>query len=142
MISMIRSRQVLTVGISLSLIWSSLPLSTPMVLAAPIDQQNSIRFDPNQAVHIRVFNRTPHPLEYGLADPFPQIKEVQAGEQIELFQVRVPNCLGINTPMLAPVQYQVSAGAGNWIEVEVQVSPEIYGVHCLELQLDGGVYVY
>ncbi len=131
--------------ISLGLVWGFPLVSTPVASGSPIaqpDQQTPVRFNPNQPVHIRVFNRTPHPLEYGLADPFPQIKEVQTGEQIELYQVRVPNCLGLNTPMLAPVQYQVSAEAGNWIEVEVRVSPEIYGVHCLELQLDGEVYVY
>ena len=100
------------------------------------------RFDLEHPVRIRVINATPHPLEYGLADPFPQVTEVQAGNQIELTQVRIPNCLAINTPMLAPVEYQVTLLPDNWIEVEVTVSPDIYGVHCLDLRLDGGIYVY
>lgn len=106
------------------------------------DQQPVARFDPTQPVRLRVINRTPHPLEYGLTDPRPQVTEVQAGEQIELTQVRIPNCLGINTPMLAPVRYQVSRQDGNWIQVEVRVSPEIYGEHCLDLRQDGEIYVY
>lgn len=119
----------------------ALLLSTPVGLAQSLPADVT-RFDPSQPVHLRVINRTPYPIEYGLTDPRPQVKEVQAGDQIELKQIRIPNCLGLNTPMLAPVIYQVSSLADNWIRVEVRVSPEIYGVHCLDLRQDGEIYVY
>lgn len=137
-------------GVGTGLIWSwqlmVLPvigwlISTPAGLAQSWETDVA-RFDPSQPVHLRVINRTPYPIEYGLTDPRPQVKEVQAGDQIELKQIRIPNCLGLNTPMLAPVVYQVSALADNWIRVEVRVSPEIYGVHCLDLRQDGEIYVY
>lgn len=98
-------------------------------------------FNPAQPVKIRILNRTPHPLEYGLTDPRPIVTEVQAGQQVELTSVRIPNCLAVNTPMLSPVQYNVSV-ADNWIIVEVKVVSDVSGDHCLDLRANGAIYIY
>ncbi|NJO86099.1 MAG: hypothetical protein HC818_05595 [Synechococcaceae cyanobacterium RM1_1_27] len=53
------------------------------------------RFDPARPITVRVLNRTPHPLEYGLSDPYPSVlTEVQTGQEIRLEQVVVPQLLG------------------------------------------------
>ncbi len=99
-------------------------------------------FSPQQPVKLRIVNRTPYPLEYGLTDPRPIVTEVQAGEQVELTTVRIPNCLAINTPMMSPVQYDATTVSGNWIVVEVTVVSDVSGDHCLDLRESGAVYIY
>ncbi len=105
------------------------------------------RFDPQQPTAIKILNRTPHPLEYGLSDPYPAIlTEVQSGQELQLEAVAIPNCLALNTPMLSPVQYQVETSpqpsGSNLITVTVTPVNDVSGDHCLDLQSSGAIFVY
>ena len=119
--------------------------TTPAVQGSP--WQVVARFDPARPITVRVLNRTPHPLEYGLSDPYPTtLTEVQTGQKIQLEQVVVPNCLALNTPMLSPVQYAVAstqdAAGANLITVEVTTVNDVSGDHCLDLQESGAIFIY
>jgi hypothetical protein len=49
--------------------------------------------------------------------------------------------MAINTPMLAPVGYQVSVDSFNVITVEVRLVNDVSGDHCLDLQATGAIFV-
>ncbi|MGQ9838119.1 MAG: hypothetical protein ACUVRV_09165 [Cyanobacteriota bacterium] len=99
------------------------------------------RFDPNRPSELVIINRTGLPLEYGFTDPQRDVFELASEETLRLSNYRIPNCMAINTPMLAPVQYQVSVDATNVITVEVRLVNDVSGDHCLDLQATGAIFV-
>ncbi|MEN9226489.1 MAG: hypothetical protein Q6L60_14505 [Thermostichus sp. HHBFW_bins_43] len=99
------------------------------------------RFNPNLPSELVILNRTGLPLEYGFTDPRRNIFELPSGETLRLSSYRIPNCMAINTPMLAPVRYDVSVDPTNVITVEVRLVNDVSGDHCLDLQATGAIFV-
>lgn len=99
------------------------------------------RFNPNLPAELVIRNRTGLPLEYGFTDPRQKVSELPAGETLRLSNLLIPNCMAINTPMLAPVGYQVSVDPLNVITVEVRLVNDVSGDHCLDLQETGAIFV-
>ncbi len=133
---------------SLAPVITTLSLSSALVSAAwGSPWQVVARFDPDQPTAIKILNRTPYPLEYGLSDPYPAtLTEVQSGQALQLEAVAIPNCLALNTPMLSPVQYEVETSpppsGSNLITVTVTTVNDVSGDHCLDLQSSGAIFVY
>ncbi|MEN9232276.1 MAG: hypothetical protein Q6L68_15370, partial [Thermostichus sp. DG02_5_bins_236] len=98
------------------------------------------RFNPNQPSELVIINRTGLSLEYGFTDPRRDVFEFPPEETLRISNYRIPNCLAINTPMLAPVQYQVSVDPMNVITVEVRLVNDVSGDHCLDLQATGAIF--
>ncbi|MFQ3583333.1 MAG: hypothetical protein SNJ85_00150 [Cyanobacteriota bacterium] len=99
------------------------------------------RFSPNRPSELVIINRTGLPLEYGFTDPRQDVSEFPPEETLRLSNYRIPNCMAINTPMLAPVQYLVSVDPMNVITVEVRLVNDVSGDHCLDLQATGAIFV-
>ena len=138
-------RLLLPIALATAGIMGAILGAAPAVQGSP--WQVVARFDPARPITVRVLNRTPHPLEYGLSDPYPStLTEVQTGQEIQLEQVVVPNCLALNTPMMSPVQYAVAAtqdaAGSNLITVEVTTVNDVSGDHCLDLQDSGAIFIY
>ncbi|MEN9222292.1 MAG: hypothetical protein Q6M04_07620 [Thermostichus sp. BF3_bins_97] len=99
------------------------------------------RFNPNLPSELVIINRTGLPLEYGFTDPRRDVFEFPPEETLRLSNYRIPNCMAINTPMLAPVRYEVSVDPRNVITVEVRLVNDVSGDHCLDLQATGAIFV-
>jgi len=99
------------------------------------------RFNPNLPAELVIRNRTGLPLEYGFTDPRQDISELPPGETLRIGNLPIPNCMAINTPMLAPVGYRVSVDPLNVITVEVRLVNDVSGDHCLDLQETGAIFV-
>jgi hypothetical protein len=99
------------------------------------------RFNPNLPSELVILNRTGLPLEYGFTDPRREVFEFPPEDTLRLSNYRIPNCMAINTPMLAPVRYEVSVDPMNVITVEVRLVNDVSGDHCLDLQATGAIFV-
>ncbi|MCF2972702.1 hypothetical protein L1047_16015 [Synechococcus sp. Nb3U1] len=99
------------------------------------------RFNPDRPSELVIINRTGLPLEYGFTDPRREVFEFPPEETLRLSNYRIPNCMAINTPMLAPVGYRVSVDPTNVITVEVRLVNDVSGDHCLDLQATGAIFV-
>ncbi|MDX2273255.1 MAG: hypothetical protein NW237_15080 [Cyanobacteriota bacterium] len=141
----------LTFGVTFGVTVVSALLAWPLVgqaqvkLPIGVDQEvftkPRVQFNPRVPLKLVVINYTGYPLEYGLTDPRSLVTELPVDERLTLSNFRIPNCLAINTPMYAPVQYIVSVDRYNTATVQVKLVNDVSGDHCLDIQPTGAIFV-
>lgn len=99
------------------------------------------RIDPTQPVQIRILNQAGSLLEYGLTGPRENLESLPAGDTVVFQLDQFPAYLTINTLERSALDYGLSA-EGNQLSLEVRKINDVNGDRTLNVDNQGGIYIY
>jgi hypothetical protein len=104
------------------------------------------RVDPTETVRLQIINQSGASLEYGLTTDESIIAELEPGDQASLGVSSLPASLNISTVSRPPFDvlsllYEVEA-VDNLVTVTVGLKDDVEGDRVVDINPDGGIYIY